>query len=140
MLCLVSLILYKMNAITNYIYNPINILNETNKHICLTTFKVIKASRPLFPLILPSAVVSSISIAEKGWDLKTKIDKLSKEYFSSNKTHTQKTGSKHLTRRKIPSPHRRRKRRSAPLNKKIIFMASRERYCFGGNCTSYPNI
>lgn len=107
-----------MNIFPNYIYNPIDSLNETNKYLCLTTFKVVKASRPLFPLVLPSAIVSSISIAEKSWDLKTKIDKLSKEYFSSTKNHKQKTRAKKSTQQTIPYPHKKRKRLSSPLNKK----------------------
>ena len=111
-----------MNIYPNYIYNNINILNETSKHFCSTTFKVIKASRPLFPLLLPTAVVSSIHIAEKSWDLKTKVDKLSKEYFSSNKKYIQKTSSKTLTRRKIPYPHKKRRRRSNTLNKKRLYI------------------
>ena len=97
-----------------------SILTETNKYYCSTTFKVIKASRPLFPLLLPSVVTSSISIAEKSWDLKTKIHNLSKEYFSSNKKNIPKIVSKNLIRKKIP--YTQRKRRSKPLNKKKIYI------------------
>lgn len=111
-----------MNIYTNYTYNNINILNETSKHFCLTTLKVIKASRPLFPLLLPNAVVSSISIAEKSWDLKTKIDNLSKEYFSSNKKYKQKTVSKNFIRKKIPYPHKKRRKSRNTLNKKNLYI------------------
>lgn len=111
-----------MNILPNYIYNHINTLNQTNKYFCLTTFKVIKASRPLFPFLLPSAVISSISLVEKSWDLKTKIDKLSKEYFSSNKTHTKKRSLKHLSTRKIRYLHKKRRRHSNLLNKKKLYI------------------
>lgn len=128
MFLLIRLILYKkMNIYPNYIYNNINILNETSKHFCLTTFKIIKASCPLFPLLLPTAVVSSIRIAEKSWDLKTKIDNLSKAYFFSNKKFRQKTSSKNLTRKKIPYPHKKRRKRSTTLNKKKIYISRHAR-------------
>lgn len=95
---------------SNYIYNSLDSLNERNKQFCLTTFKVIKASRPLLPLVLPSGIINSIMIAEKGWNLKIKVDKLSRQYFSSSKKDIQTRPLKSSNKRKLPFYNKKRRR------------------------------
>lgn len=99
-----------MTIYSRYIYNPVISLNETNKQFCLTTLKVIKASRPLFAVILPTSITTTINITEKSWDLKTKIDNFSKQYFSANKKNIRIRHLKRSNKRQLPFPKKKRSR------------------------------
>lgn len=110
-----------MTIYSRYIYNPVVSLNETNKQFCLTTLKVIKASRPLFPLVLPSSIITGINIAEKSWDLKTKIHNFSKQYFSANKKNIRIRHLKRSNKRQLPFPKKKRSR-SKNLDKNNFYI------------------
>lgn len=82
-----------MSTYLNQIYNSINLLNKvTTQEVCSTTIKVIKASQPIFPLLLPQGILTSIQIAEKSYTLASKIDNLYTKYFFSNKKFTHSKG------------------------------------------------
>lgn len=110
-----------MTIYSRYIYNPVVNLNETNKQFCLTTLKVIKASRPLFPLVLPSGIITGINIAEKSWDLKTKIHNFSKQYFSANKRNIRVRHLKRSNKRQLLVT-KKKKIRSKNLDKNNFYL------------------
>lgn len=77
-----------MTVYLNQIYNNTNLLNKVNKQeFYSTTFKVIKASQPIFPIFLPQGILTSIQISQKSYTLATKIDDLYRQYFCLNKIH-----------------------------------------------------
>lgn len=96
-------------------FNPLYSLPERHQQFYLTTWKVIKATQPIFILLTPK-IAGSIFIAQKSWDLKTKVCKFSRQYFSSNKKNTQKRRLKISTKIKPPS-YQKKKRRSKNLVK-----------------------
>ena len=109
-----------MTTCLNQIYNNINLLNNVNKQeLSSTTFKVIKASQPIFPIFLPEGVLTTIQIAQKGYTLATKIDTLYRQYFCLNKKpkHSRRFYSR---TKKFESYSKKRRRTKKPFPSKQI--------------------
>lgn len=110
-----------MTVCLNKIYNNVNLLNNVNKQeLCSTTFKVIKASQPIFPIFLPHGILTGIKIAQKSYTLATKIDNLYRQYFCLNKKpkHSKRLYSRTKKFRSY-SKKRRRTKKTFP-SKQII--------------------